>query len=81
MSSSGNLVAIVNWKFVAKIDKKGKELKSISIGAGDTLTIDGVMKQVHTILNNHNSQQPNDSIVTMLSTFMYLNRSTVLNWK
>lgn len=44
MSRTGTLVAISEWKFVARVDKKGKEVKSI--GAGDSITLDGVMKQV-----------------------------------
>jgi hypothetical protein len=43
--SGGALVAISEWKFIAKLDKKGKEIKSI-IGAGDNITVDSALKQV-----------------------------------
>lgn len=46
MRRDGGLVAITEWRFVAKLDKKGKELKSIDTGAGDAITLDNALKQV-----------------------------------
>jgi len=46
MSKSGNLIAIKEWRFAAKLDKKGKEVKSSAFGGGDSLTLEGLMKLV-----------------------------------